>query len=137
MLHIPEEVVKRVLEEKEKNSKTSSERIASKISKELWYDLVREDVQEILTKSKELIKDMTNDLEQLNNDIVEDKKYDFEDNHYIIIASVNGKVGEKVKERYKLPLELVDGIFNDYSRHGANLSGQAIKIGRASCRERV
>ena len=35
MLHIPEEVVKRVLEEKEKNSKTSSERIASKISKEL------------------------------------------------------------------------------------------------------
>lgn len=126
MLHIPEEVVKRVLEEKEKNSKTSSERIANKISKELWYDLVREDVQEILTKSKDLIKDMTNELEQLNNDIAEDKKYDFEDNHYIIIASVNGKIGEKVKERYKLPLELVDSIFNDYSRHWANLSGQAI-----------
>jgi len=35
MLHHPEEVVKKVLEEKNKNSKPSSDRIANKISKEL------------------------------------------------------------------------------------------------------
>lgn len=126
MLHHPEEVVKKVLEEKNKNSKTSSDRIANKISKELWYELLGDDVKEIIEKSRELVKNATTELQELNEAIQENPKYIVEDNNYIIFTTVNSPTG-KVKEKYTLPVELVDNIFNDFSRHWKNMSGMAIQ----------
>lgn len=125
MLQFNENIVKAVLEAKENNSKKSYERIASMVSKNLGEVLDAEDVKEIWLKSRELMNSAHTELKELNDAIQEDKKYDFIDNHYIIFTNVNSPTG-KVKERYKLPVELVDKIFNDYSRHGANLSWQAI-----------
>lgn len=125
MLKHPEEVVKKVLETKEGLSKPSYSRIADKVNKELSCSLDAEDVKEIIQKTKELLKSGKVELQELNDAIQDDKKYDFIDNNYIIYTQVNSKEW-KVKQKYTLPVELVDGIFNDFSKHWANLSGEAI-----------
>lgn len=99
--------------------------IANVLKKEMGATLEAEDVKEIWMKSRELLNISTNELQELNDAIKDDKKYEFEDNHYIIYTTVNTKEGKK-KERYKLPLEIVDNIFNDFSKHGANMSGMAV-----------
>jgi len=86
------------------------------VSKELSYDLDAEDVKEITQKAKELLKSGKAELQELNEAIQDDKKYDFIDNHYIIYTQVNSKEG-KVKQKYTLPVDLIDGIFNDFSKH--------------------
>lgn len=125
MLNFPEDVVKKVLETKEQHPKQNYKYLASKISKEIDFVLQDEDVKEIVEKSKELLKWYSDKLEELNNDIKQDNKYETDWQNYIIYTTVNSSEGKR-KERYTLPVELVDRIFNDYSRHWKNLSGQAI-----------
>ena len=91
MVKHPEEVVKKVLETKEGLNKPSYSRIAQKVSKELSYDLDAEDVKEIVQKTKELLKSGKLELQELNEAIQDDKKYDFIDDHYIIYTQVNSK----------------------------------------------
>lgn len=124
MLQLPEEVIKSVIEKKE-SGKSSYERIAKSVNRELGANLEAEDVKEIWMKSRELLNKSVNELQELNEAITDEKKYEFVDNHYIIYTTVNTKDGKK-KERYKLPVELVDNIFNDFSKHGANMSGMAV-----------
>lgn len=120
----PEEVVKRVLETKE-GSKNSYSRIAAQISKELSYDLDAEDVKEIWLKAKELLDTKSQELEEINNAIQDKKKYEVIDGNYIITVTKNTKAWE-AKQVFKIPVETVDNIFNDYSKHGRNMSWQAI-----------
>jgi hypothetical protein len=129
MLQLPEEVVKSVIEKKEAG-KSSYERIAKSVNRELGANLEAEDVKEIwmtratLLEGKSLV-DAT--VEQLNDDIETVTKYEFKDDHYIFYKNVkHPNTGEKIKKEYKLPLAYVDSIFKDYSRHGGHLSQQQI-----------
>ena len=129
MLNLPENVVKKVLDEKEKDSKISAKRIVQKVSKELGFILQDEDVQEIIQKAKELVKAnrnvRNNQLKELNEAIEDKKKYDFIDNQYVLYTTKSSANG-KVPVVFKLDLETVDSIFNDYSKHWGNMSWEAI-----------
>lgn len=91
MLNLPENVVKKVLEVKKKDSKISAKRIVQKVSKELGFILQDEDVQEIIQKSRELLKGGKQELQELNSTINETKKYDVINNEYVIYTTVNSK----------------------------------------------
>lgn len=125
MLNLPENVVKKVLEVKEQNPKQNYEFLAKKISNEIDYILQADDIKEIIQKSRELIKWGKDKLKDLNDAINDNKKYEIVNDEYVIYTTVNSKEW-KVKQVYRLPVELVDNIFNDFSKHWANLSGQEI-----------
>ena len=122
-MNVPENVVKKIAEIKESDNKISFENVARKIKRELDYILDKEDVKNIWNNIKSMVADQKSVLEEINDAIDEKPKYDFEDNHYILYAKDKVK---GVTEQFKIPVEVVDQIFNDFSRYGANMSGQAV-----------
>lgn len=125
MLQQPENVVKRVLEVKEQHPKQNYQFLASKLSRELGETLKAEDVKEIIEKARELVKWTKEKLKEMNDWIKDTPKYEIINDEYVIYTNVNSPEW-KVKQVYRLPVELVDNIFNDYSRYWGNMSWQAI-----------
>lgn len=125
MVNQPKKIVEKVLETKETNTKSSYNRIANIVNKELAADITAQDTKDIVEASRELLDTAQNDINILNNVISEKPRYDFIDDKYIVYTKVNSKDWPH-KERYTLPLELVDNIFNDYSRYWKNMSWPAI-----------
>lgn len=125
MLQQPEHIVKRVLEVKEQHPKQNYQFLASKLSKELGETLEADDVKEIIEKARELVKWTKEKLKEMNDSIKDSQKYEIINDEYVIYTNVNSPEW-KVKQVYRLPVDLIDNIFNDYSRHWANMSWQAI-----------
>jgi hypothetical protein len=92
----------------------------------LGSELDETETREIIEKARELIKEWKTKLKEINDDSVDKPKYEVINNEYVIYKDENSVSG-KVKQVYRLPVELVDNIFNDYSRHWANMSGEAIR----------
>ena len=123
MTNLPKNVIEKVIEAKENDKKASYERIAIKIWKELNIELWENEVREIRENTKNLLQGEKDVLQKINDAIEEKPKYDIEDNNYVLYAK-NRWLG--VTEKFSIPVETVDEIFNDFSKHGGNLTGQAI-----------
>lgn len=117
----PKEVIEFVLNAKERQR--PSEEIVANIKDRLHYSLSVDEIDMIYELSLQLLNNVKWDIVKLNEAIEEKKKYEFENDHYIF--HVKDKVKGVTKE-FKIPLELADQIFNDFSKHGANMSGQDV-----------
>lgn len=120
-MSIKQNVIKYIVEKKE--SKTKHRDIIEWIRKELWETISNWDIVKIWNESKKLIEKQSSALKDINDVIGDEKKYDVIDNHYVVYAKNHAKW---ITEQFKIPVEEVDKIFNDYSRNWANLTGQAI-----------
>ena len=123
MTNLPKKVIEKVIEAKENDKKASYERIANRVSKDLNIELWGNQVRQIRENAKNLLQWEKQALQEINDAIDEKPKYDIENDHYVLYAKNKAK---GITEKYSIPVETVDQIFNDFSKHWGNLSGQAI-----------
>ncbi len=114
-------VVEYVVNAKRRNAK--HEEIIHSVKELLYEEISENEIVEIWEQSKELLGEQKDALIKINNAIDEKPKYDFEDNHYILYAKDKAT---DTTVKFSIPVETVDQIFNDFSRYGANMSGQAV-----------
>lgn len=72
-----------------------------------------DDIYEIKTRTRKLREA----IDELNEAVSEDKLYDVKDGNYEFVQD---------KLLYKIPVEEIDAMFYDFSKHGGNMSGEAM-----------
>ena len=94
------------------------------------YDLTLHNIRDIinweLEKYQKKINKQKKELEDLNKEIKEEKRYEVSDEHYIFYLINYDEYWNKTTKLYPINIETVDNIFKDYSKHWNNLTSQAI-----------
>ncbi len=120
-MDLKKNVVEYVINSKKRNA--SHEDIIHSIKELLYEEITDNQIVQIWEQAKNMIENQQEVLSKINNAIDDKPKYDVVDNHYVLYAKDKAT---DTTVKFSIPVETVDQIFNDYSRYGANMSGQAI-----------
>jgi len=94
--------------------------IADIITTNFDYPIIHTTVASILSS----MKNQYDTVDKLNKEIVDNDKYEIEDQDYVFYRKKTDWSG--ITERFCVPISFVDSIFESYSRYWKNLSGQMI-----------
>lgn len=130
-MDIPKDVVSFVIDQKTEHPKYSYERIKNSVRHQLQHELEIDDIKKIWEEAKNQqtgdVSQLQSEVQKLNAEIEETRNYDVDNDNYIFFVTKPARTSwEKLQERYTLPIEYVDRIFEHYSTYGKNYSKQQI-----------